>query len=130
MVLPGVQVLMAFLLTAPFARGSATSTTSAGAAYFVALISALGSIDLSARTDGVPPRRRAHGSPGATGVGRAHRGGRRRPPGRRADGGDWCIMRLVFGTPAATVVAAVAVGAFVGVWVVLPISVGRTSRGL
>ena len=40
----------------------------------------------------------------------------------------WCIIRLVFGTPEATVVAASAVVVFVVVWVLLPLSVGRTSR--
>jgi hypothetical protein len=37
----------------------------------------------------------------------------------------WGIVRLVFGTPEATVVAASAVAAFVIVWVLLPVSVGR-----
>jgi hypothetical protein len=41
----------------------------------------------------------------------------------------WCITRLVFGTTTATVVAAVAVCAFVAVWILLPLSVGRTTRG-
>ena len=41
----------------------------------------------------------------------------------------WCITRLVFGTTEATIlVAAAAVAAFVVVWVVLPLSVGRTTR--
>src|SRR5262245_15152855 len=41
----------------------------------------------------------------------------------------WGIVRLVFGTPEATIVAAAAVGAFVIVWVLLPVSAGHPTRG-
>jgi hypothetical protein len=41
----------------------------------------------------------------------------------------WCITRMVFGTAAGTVVAVCAVTTFVGVWVILPLAVGRSSGG-
>jgi hypothetical protein len=37
----------------------------------------------------------------------------------------WCIVRLVYGTALANVVAATAVVMFVGIWVILPLVVGR-----
>jgi hypothetical protein len=37
----------------------------------------------------------------------------------------WCIVRLVYGTGLANVVAAVAVASFVGVWLALPRAVGH-----
>jgi hypothetical protein len=40
----------------------------------------------------------------------------------------WCIVRFLFGTTEATIVAAVAVAVFGAVWVLLPLSVGRSSR--
>ena len=37
----------------------------------------------------------------------------------------WCIVRLVYGTALANVVAVAAVVMFVGIWIVLPLAVGR-----
>ena len=127
-VLPGVQVLMAFLLTAPFAQRFGDLDDVGRRTYLVALIAALGStICLMAPTV-------------------FHRVAERTARRARLVWGvrlaivgivllavalvaaTWCIIRLVFGTPEATVVAASAVVVFVVVWVLLPLSVGRTSH--
>ena len=119
-VLPGVQVLMAFLLTAPFAQRFGDLDDVGRETYLVALIAALGStICLMAPTV-------------------FHRVAERTARRARLVWGvrlaivgivllavalvaaTWCIIRLVFGTPEATVVAASAVVVFVVVWVLLP----------
>lgn len=127
-VLPGVQVLMAFLLTTPFASGFDDLDDAGRAAYFVAMMSALGSIicllmptvfhriaDRTARAArlewGV---RMALAGVGLLAV--------------ALTSAAWCIVRLVYGTPLAHAVAAAAVVTFVGMWVVLPLAVGRPNN--
>jgi hypothetical protein len=122
-VLPGVQVLMAFLLTAPFAQRFEELDDVGRNTYLAALVAALGStICLMAPTvfhrvaDRTARRARL-----VWGV-------------RLAVAGfvllavalvvaTWCITRLVFSTTAAWVVSGVALALFVAVWVVLPVSV-------
>ena len=126
-VLPGVQVLMAFLLTAPFAQRF-DDLDDPGGGRTSSPLSAL-----SDRRSACSPPRCFTAWPNG--------------PARRArlvwsvrlavagivllalalTAATWCITRLVFGTTAATVVAVCAVAAFVVVWVVLPLSVGRSS---
>jgi MFS family permease len=126
-VLPGVQVLMAFLLTAPFAQRFADLDDTGRRAYLVALVSALAST-ICLLTPTVFHRV----------ADRTARRVRLVWSVRLAVAGfillaisltaaTWCITRLVFGATAATVVALCAVAAFVMVWVVLPLSVGRPS---
>jgi hypothetical protein len=127
-VLPGVQVLMAFLLTAPFAQRFGDLDDIGRQAYLVALVAALGStICLMAPT---VFHRVAH---------RTARKARLVWGVRLALVGmvllalalvaaTWCIVRFLFGTAEATVVAAVAIALFGAVWVLLPLSVGRSSR--
>ena len=123
-VLPGVQVLMAFLLTTPFASGFGDLDDTGRAAYFVALMSALGSIvclltptvfhrvaDRTARTARLEWGVRMT----LVGVGLLS---------VALTASAWCIVRLVYGTALANVVAAVAVASFIGIWVVLPLAVG------
>jgi len=40
----------------------------------------------------------------------------------------WCIVRMVFGTAEATVLAIAAAATFVGLWVVLPRAVGKPNQ--
>jgi MFS family permease len=127
-VLPGVQVLMAFLLTAPFAQRFADLDDTGRRAYLVALVSALAST-ICLLTPTVFHRV----------ADRTARRVRLVWSVRLAVAGivllavsltaaTWCITRLVFGTTSATIVAAAATVAFVGVWVTLPLSVGRSSN--
>jgi MFS family permease len=127
-VLPGVQVLMAFLLTAPFAQRFADLDDVGRRAYLVALASALGStICLLSPTvfhrvaDRTARRTRLVWSVRLAVVGFVFLS-------VALTAATWCITRLVFGTTVATVVAAVAVCAFVAVWILLPLSVGRTTH--
>ena len=124
-VLPGVQVLMAFLLTAPFAQRFADLDDLGRRSYLLALVSALGSI-ICLLTPTVFHRvaeRTARAARLVWGV-------RFTVAGIvllavALTSASWCITRLVFGTAAATVVAVAAAISFVLVWVVLPLSVGR-----
>ena len=119
-VLPGVQVLIAFLLTAPFASRFADLDARGRDAYLVALVSSLGSIVcLLAPTV-------------------FHRVGERRARAARLVwairlqvlgivllatallSASWCVVRLVFGTAAADVVAIGGVVLLVALWLVLP----------
>ena len=119
-VLPGVQVLIAFLLTAPFASRFAELDARGRDAYLVALVSSLGSIVcLLAPTV-------------------FHRVGERRARAARLVwairlqvlgivllatallSASWCVVRLVFGAVAADVVAIGGVVLLVALWVVLP----------
>jgi hypothetical protein len=126
-VLPGVQVLMAFLLTAPFAQRFADLDDVGRRSYLVALASALGStICLLTPTvfhrvaERTARRARLVWSVRLAVVGFVLLA-------LALTAASWCITRLVFGTAAATVVAACAVVAFVAVWVILPITVGHSS---
>jgi MFS family permease len=127
-VLPGVQVLMAFLLTAPFAQRFDELDDVGRRSYLVALVSALGStICLLTPTvfhrvaERTARRARLVWSVRIAVVGFIL-------VAVALTAATWCITRLVFGTPAASVVAAAAVGAFAVVWVLLPLTVGgRTS---
>ncbi len=126
-VLPGVQVLMAFLLTAPFAQRFTDLDDIGRRSYLIALVSALGStICLLTPTvfhrvaERTARRARLVWSVRLAVVGMVLLA-------VALTTASWCITRLVFGTAAATVVAVCAVTAFVGVWVVLPLSVGRSS---
>ena len=127
-VLPGVQVLMAFLLTAPFAQRFDDLDDIGRRSYLVALVSALGST-ICLLTPTVFHRvaeRTARRARLVWSVRLAVVGFILLAVALTA--ATWCITRLVFGTPTASVLAAFAIGAFVVVWVVLPITVGRPSR--
>lgn len=127
-VLPGVQVLMAFLLTAPFANRFTELDDTGRDAYFVALLSALGSITCLL-TPSVFHRvadRRARAARLTWGV-------------RMTVAGVWLlaisltsslwsITRMVFGSTAAMVATAIAVGGFLSLWLALPIAAGRRRR--
>jgi hypothetical protein len=124
-VLPGVQVLMAFLLTAPFAQRFGDLDDIGRRAYLVALVSALGStICLLTPTvfhrvaERTARRARLVWSVRLAVVGMILLA-------LSLTAASWCITRLVFGTGAAMVVALCAIVAFVGIWVILPLSVGR-----
>jgi hypothetical protein len=124
-ILPGVQVLMAFLLTAPFAQRFGDLDDIGRRAYLIALVSALGStICLLTPTvfhrvaDRTARRARLVWSVRLAVVGMILLA-------LSLTAASWCITRLVFGTEAAMVVAICAVVAFVGIWVILPLSVGR-----
>lgn len=119
-VLPGVQVLMAFLLTAPFASRFEELDERGRDAYLVALVSSLGSIAcLLAPT-------------------MFHRVGMRRARAARLVwairlqvlgvvllavallSASWCVVRLVFGSTAADLVAIGSVALLVVLWLLLP----------
>jgi MFS family permease len=124
-VLPGVQVLMAFLLTAPFAQRFGDLDDVGKRSYLIALASALAStVCLLAPTvfhrvaDRTARRARV-----VWGVRLAITGVVLLAVSLTA--ATWCITRLVFGTTAASLVAAGAIAAFLLVWVALPITVGR-----
>jgi MFS family permease len=120
-VLPGVQVLMAFLLTAPFARRFDELDDAGRDAYLVALVSTLGSIIC------------------LLGPTVFHRVGERTARAARLIWGvrlqkigvvmlaialtsaTWCVVRLVYGASTAAVVAAVAVALLLALWLVLPL---------
>jgi hypothetical protein len=124
-VLPGVQVLMAFLLTTPFASRFNDLDDTGRAAYFLALTSALGSI-ISLLTPTVFHRvadRTARSARLEWGVRMTLIGVGLLAVALSASA--WCIVRLVYGTALANVVAAAAVASFVGIWVVLPLAVAR-----
>jgi hypothetical protein len=127
-VLPGVQVLMAFLLTVPFAQRFDELDDVGRTAYLVALSTSLGSIImlLAPTVFHRVADRTARGARLAWGI-------------RVTVGGIlllavsltsamWCIVRFVFGTPEATVVAGGALLTFAAVWVALPVAVGRSRR--
>jgi MFS family permease len=125
-VLPGVQVLMAFLLTAPFAQRFGELDDVGKRSYLAALISALAStVFLLAPT--VFHRvadRRARRLRVVWGVRLVVTGVVLLAVALTA--ATWCITRLVFGTTTATLVAAGAAAAFLLVWVALPVTVGRS----
>ena len=128
-VLPGVQVLMAFLLTAPFAQRFDDLDDLGRQTYLVALVSALGST-ICLLTPTVFHRvaeRTARRARLVWSVRLAVVGFILLAVALTA--ATWCITRLVFGTTEAMVIAVCAVVAFVVVWVVLPLSVGRSSDG-
>lgn len=127
-ILPGVQVLLAFMLTAPFAARFDQLDDVGRVGYFVALVSAMGSI-ITLLTPTV-----------------FHRIGDRTARSARLVWGIrmtligvsllalaltaalWSVVRLVFSTPLATVVAATAAVAFALCWIAVPLSVRRTRR--
>jgi hypothetical protein len=126
-VLPGVQVLMAFLLTAPFAQRFDDLDDLGRRSYLLALVSALGStICLLTPTvfhrvaERTARRTRLIWSVRLAVVGYILLA-------VALTAATWCVTRLVFGTPVATMVSVAAIGGFVVVWVLLPITVGRTS---
>src|SRR5688500_13222665 len=124
-VLPGVQVLMAFLLTTPFASGFGDLDDAGRGAYFVALMSALGSI-ICLLTPTVFHRvadRTARGARLEWGVRMTLAGVALLAVALTS--AAWCLVRLVYGTALAHVVATVAVVMFIVLWVVLPLAVGR-----
>jgi MFS family permease len=128
-VLPGVQVLMAFLLTAPFAQRFEDLDDVGRRSYLMALISALAStICLLTPTvfhrvaERTARRARLVWSVRLAVVGMILLA-------LALTAATWCITRMVFGTAAGTVVAVCAVTTFVGVWVILPLAVGRSSGG-
>jgi len=128
-ILPGVQVLMAFLLTAPFASRFDELDDPGRAAYFVALVSALGAI-VCLMTPTVFHRVADRTARSA----RLEWGVRMTMAGVvliavSLTSASWCIVRLVFGTAAASIVAAAAVITFVGLWLVLPRTVGKPNDG-
>jgi len=129
--LPGVQVLAAFLLTAPFAPRFVDLDDAGRTAYLVALVTAVASI-IMLMTPTV-----------------FHRVADRRARAARLEWGIrltlagvvllatsltsslWCITRLVFGSTAAAVIAVAVVATFASMWLVLPLAAGRpgaTSR--
>lgn len=126
--LPGVQVLTAFLLTAPFATRFTDLDDAGRSAYFIALISAMASI-ITLLTPTV-----------------FHRVADRTARSARLTWGVrlmlvgvvllavslttsmWCIVRFGYSTTTATIVTAAFVAMFVGLWVALPLSVGRRHR--
>jgi hypothetical protein len=116
---------MAFLLTAPFAQRFGDLDDIGRRAYLVALVSALAStICLLTPTvfhrvaERTARRARLVWSVRLAVVGMILLA-------LALTAASWCITRLVFGTVAATVVAVGAVITFVGIWVILPLSVGR-----
>jgi MFS family permease len=124
-VLPGVQVLVAFLLTAPFA-GRFEEVDGAGrAAFAVATISAMVAVGCLL-TPAVFHR-----------VGDRTRRSVRLTWGIRLSkvgigclavallAALWCVSRFVYGGGWATAVTAAMAAAFVSMWVVLPLRVGR-----
>lgn len=126
--LPGVQVLTAFLLTAPFASRFTDLDDAGRSAYFLAMISAMASI-ITLLTPTVFHRvadRTARSARLAWGV-------RLMLVGIvllaiSLTSSMWCIVRFVYSTTTATVVAAAVVALFVGLWVALPLAVGRPHR--
>jgi MFS family permease len=125
-VLPGVQVLMAFLLTAPFAQRFADLDDLGRRSYLLALVSALGST-ICLLTPTVFHRvaqRTARRARLVWSVRLAVVGFVLLAVALTA--ATWCITRLVFGSTEAMAVAVCAMAAFVVVWVVLPLSVGRS----
>lgn len=124
-VLPGVQVLLAFLLTAPFASGFERLDTFGRDLFGVSLMSALGAVVLLM-------------CPAVF-----HRVGRRTARVRRLVWGIrtavaglvllavalvsavWCVSRFAFGTGPANWIPAVAATLFVGFWVALPVALLR-----
>ena len=126
-VLPGVQVLMAFLLTAPFAQRFGDLDDLGRQAYLVALVSALGSTIclLSPTVFHRVAARTARRARLVWGIRLAVVGYVLLAVALTA--ALWCIIRLVFGATEATIVAAAGVATFALVWVVLPVSVGRST---
>jgi hypothetical protein len=127
-VLPGVQVLMAFMLTAPFAQRFEELDDVGRATYLAALVAALASTIclLSPTVFHRVADRTARRARLMWGV-------------RLAVAGfvllavalimaTWCVTRLVFSTTTAWIVAGVALALFVAVWVILPILAGGSTR--
>jgi len=126
-VLPGVQVLLAFLLTAPFASGFERLDSFGRDLFAVALTSALGAVVLLM-------------CPAVF-----HRVGRRTARVRRLVWGIrtavaglvllsvalvsavWCVSRFALGTGPANWIPVVAATLFVGLWAVLPVALLRGS---
>jgi MFS family permease len=127
-VLPGVQVLMAFLLTAPFAQRFGDLDDLGRQAYLVALSSALGSTIclLSPTVFHRVAERTARKARLVWGIRLAVVGYVLLAVALTA--ALWCIVRLVFGATEAAILAAAAVAAFGVVWIVLPVSVGRRTQ--
>ena len=128
-VLPGVQVLMAFLLTAPFASRFGDLDDLGRATYFLALVSALVSI-ISLLTPTVFHRvaeRTARSARLQWGVRMTMAG-----VGLLAlslTSAAWCIVRLVYSTGLASAVAAGALVTFTAFWLALPLAVGKPNSG-
>ena len=128
-VLPGVQVLMAFLLTAPFAQRFSDLDDLGRNAYLLALTSAMGStICLLSPTvfhrvaDRTARRTRLIWSIRLAVIGIILLA-------VALTSALWCITRLVFGTTEANVIAGAAIAVFAIVWVALPVAVGRQRPG-
>lgn len=123
--LPGVQVLVAFLLTAPFAARFAELDALSEAAYAVSLLA--GSLAVVAFVTPTAFHRYGGRTARAERLGwgiRATRLG----IGSMAvslEAAVFVVLRLVFGTPAALASAAGLGVAMVVAWSVLPLSVGR-----
>jgi Family of unknown function (DUF6328) len=124
-VLPGVQVLVAFLLTAPFAQRFDDLDEAGRRGYLVALLSALGSIIclIAPTVFHRVAERTARAARLVWGVRFAAAGVVLLAVSLTS--ATWCVTRLVVGAAAAVAVAAVAIAAFVVVWVAVPVTVGR-----
>jgi hypothetical protein len=123
-VLPGVQVLMAFLLTAPFAQRFDELDDLGRGTYLAALVAALGSTIclLSPTVFHRVADRTARRARLVWGVRLAVAGFVLLAVALVA--ATWCVTRLVFSTAVAWVVSVLALVLFVAVWVILPVSAG------
>jgi Family of unknown function (DUF6328) len=128
-VLPGVQVLMAFLLTAPFAQRFEELDDTGRRTYLTALLSALGSIVclLAPTVFHRVAERTARSARLLWGVRLTLVGVVLLAVSLTS--ASWTITRMVFGTPTAHVVSGLAVLVFLGLWLALPLTVGRSHDG-
>lgn len=127
-VLPGVQVLMAFLLTAPFAQRFEDLDDTGRRAYLTALLSALGSIVclLAPTVFHRVADRTARAARLVWGVRLAIAGVVLLAVSLISS--SWTITRMVFGTTTATIVACAAVLAFLCLWWAVPFLFGQPNR--
>lgn len=127
-VVPGVQVLLAFLLTAPFAQRFDDLDDLGQRAYLVGLVGALGSIIclLAPTVFHRVADRRARAARLVWGVRLTIAGVILLAVSLTS--ATWTITRLVFGTAEATLVAIAALAAFVALWLIIPLAVGQRTR--
>lgn len=128
-VLPGVQVLLAFLLTAPFTERFERLDDAGRAAYTVALATALGAVvclitptvfhRVAVRTE---RSARLVWSVRLTLVGVALLA-------TSLLAALWCVVRYVYGTPAGWLFTAGGAALVISLWLVLPLTAGRADRG-
>lgn len=127
-VLPGVQVLLAFLLTAPFTDRFERLDDTGRAAYTGALAASLGAVVcLIAPTVfhriGVRTERSARL---VWGVRLTLAGVALLAAALLA--ALWCVVRYVYGTSAAWVFSAVGAALVIALWIVLPLTAGRADH--